>query len=352
MLKNIDFLKELSLAFGPSGYENEIREIIKREIFSLPDSITEDGVGNLIAYVRGKRSDMRLMISAHMDEVGFMVTGADGCGGLCFTGVGGMDARILCGKRVTIQGNRGQLIKGVISSKPIHMQSRDERSRAPKAENLFIDVGASSDKEALDLAGKGSLAVFDSDFVEFGDGKIKGKALDDRAGCFIMADMLRRIRSIKLRPPCDTYFVFGTREEIGLSGAATAASSISPTHAMVLETTAVSDLPDVPAHKCAARQGDGGVISIIDNGTVYSQELISAAIRTADEKNIRAQIKKYKSGGNDSSHIQKSGSGCKVLALSIPTRYLHSPSCVIAEDDLTAVSELAFALLKTGALLI
>jgi endoglucanase len=286
------------------------------------------------------------MISAHRDEVGFIIKGIDDDGYVKFETVGGIDDSVLCGRNV-ILGNEEKQIKGVIASKAIHHQKADERKKPTSVENMYIDIGSRSKSETEEYLSIGDYGIFDSDFVEFGDDEknIKAKAIDDRLGCAVMIETMRKIKNDNVSLPFDIYFAFTVREEIGLSGALTAANIIAPDYSLVLESTAIADLPNVPKNSRVAEVGSGAVISFADRSTIYGREFIDFAMNVARVNDIPAQIKRYISGGNDAGHIHKSGVGVRTLAISAPTRYLHSASCVCSLEDYSAIKNLVYQML-------
>ncbi len=338
-MKNIELLCDLSLAFGPSGCEREVTKIIEKEITPYADSVYTDVLGNLVATYRGVSGDKKLMLSAHADEVGFMISEIEDSGMLRFSCVGGIDNSVLLGKRVLIGDMR---VRGVISSTPFHLTEKDKRYDVPSDSSLYIDIGADSRRSAEGCVSLGDFAVFDSPFYELGDYKIKGKALDDRAGAFVAIELLRRLYNEGVRPDFDLVFAFTVREELGYSGALAVADREKPDMAIVLETTAIADLSDVPQHKRVAEQGEGAVISVLDRSSIYPRDAVEYAMSSAERYKIKAQLKKFISGGNDAAHIGKSLDGVKVLAMSLPTRYLHSPACVVDKRDIDSMLEHLF----------
>ncbi len=344
-----ELLRRLCSIFGPSGCEEAVAEFIKGQIGELCDELSLDRLGNLIARIScGKQDAPRLMISAHMDEVGFMVNEVCDDGYLKFDTVGGIDDRIICGKRVLI-GDENTQINGVIASIAIHHKKREDRLKTTPLSSMYVDIGAADAEEAKKYADVGTYATFDSEFYCFGSGenKIKGKALDDRLGCAVMIEAMRELYPIKNELSADLYFCFTVREEIGISGARVAAQSIAPDFAVVLETTAVADIANVKETAKVAKQGDGGAISLMDRSTIYDKDFINMALELAKKKNIPVQVKKYVSGGNDAAHIHKSGVGVHTLALSAPTRYLHSPACVSDYRDYRSMISLVSELSKS-----
>lgn len=351
-LYSYELLEALCNTFGPSGCEDAVAELICEQIDDLGAEIKRDKLGNLICRFASNNDTTdrkKLMISAHMDEVGFMVSEITEKGYLRFGEVGGIMPAVLSGRHVVVGDEKSQ-VGGVIASKAIHQKSAEDRLKPEKEENLLIDIGVDSDEEAKKYADVGTFATFAANFGRFGkDGRmLRSKALDDRLGCALIIELMRKLKDNTASLPLDIYFCFTTREEVGLSGAEVAANAIAPDYAIVLETTAVADLSDIEDSKKVARLGEGGAISLMDRGTIYDRGLIDAAMDTAKEYGIKVQIKKYVSGGNDAAKIHKSGVGVRTLALSAPTRYLHSPNCVASYDDYEAMLELLYKMIITG----
>lgn len=346
MDERLNLLRRLCLAFGPSGCEGNVADIIKEQLAGLCDEVKTDKGGNVIALYKGSGvSDKRLMVSAHMDEVGFMVTHIDDDGYIYFCNLGGIDPRVICGRRVTL-GNETKKITGIVASKAIHQQSDSERREATPVDKMYADIGAKNKDEAEKYIEPGDFGTFDSDFVLYGDKMLRAKALDDRFGCAVIIEVLRCLRESGYRPAADLYCVFTTREEVGKAGAVTAAYAVMPACAIVIEATAVADVADVPENSSVAKTGEGGAISLIDNGTIYDRNLVDFALDTGRRHNIKCQLKRYVSGGNDASHIQKSRAGVRVLAVNAPCRYIHTPSNAINTDDYFAVKDLICAIIK------
>ena len=330
-----ELLKKLSLAFGPSGCEDEVRELIYDEIkdYIDVDSSYVDALGNLIVHVGG--SGKKMMICAHMDEVGFMVTGITEMGTLKFGTVGGIDPICLGAKRVISESG----VRGAIGAKPIHLLSKAERDAGPSIKNMVIDIGADTKEEAEALTFVGDYFTFDSGYCEYGNGYIKCKALDDRLGCAIMCQLIKDIKNGVIEPKYDTYFAFTTREEIGYSGALPATVQIKPDYAIILESKAVADIYGVSDDKRVSILGDGVIISYADRGTIYERDFISHIKKIADENEVKNQVNLFISGVNDSANIQRGACGTKVSTLSCASRYIHSQSDVIHNDDFFAAYE-------------
>lgn len=354
-LTGIELVRQLSLAFGPTGCEDNVADIIIDRVRDEVDSLRRDLMGNVIATMSfgDPKKRKKLMVSAHMDEVGFMVNDIGEDGLIRFGNVGGIDPSVLAGRKVILGDEReDSRVRGVIASKAIHHKEKEERGKPVKAKDLYIDIGAKDREECEKYVSVGSFGTFDSEFILFGKGgrTVKSKALDDRMCC---AAMIEIIDSLRKDPPAvdlEVYFCFTVREEIGLSGAKTAAHKLAPDFAIVLETTAVGDIADTPEARRVAKLGDGVTLSVMDRSTIYDKGFLEFALSLSREKGIPAQVKKYVSGGNDAGSIHKSGVGVKALALSVPTRYLHSPACVASLDDYESVMKLTEAMIRNFSL--
>ncbi len=348
----LNLIRELSLAFGPSGCEDAVRDIIIEQIKGDCDAYTVDKAGNLIAVIRGRGLDYnrenprRIMLSAHMDEVGFMIKEITEDGYLKFGVVGGMDPRVLCGRHVLVGEGKRQ-VPGVIASKAIHLQTAEERTKATPVSKMYIDIGAKNREDAKKYVSVGDYAVFDSDFVTFGkDGcMMKGKALDDRAGCAMLIEIMRDLRREPCNLPFDVCFAFTCCEEVGISGANVAAFGIKPDTAIILEATAVNDLPGA-GRNSVSTQGEGGTLTLADRGTIYDMGFINFARQTAEAKGLKCQLKQAMTGGTDAAHIQRALTGVRVLGLSLPTRYIHSASNVARFEDFEETRDLVIAMLR------
>ncbi|MBR3803547.1 MAG: M42 family peptidase [Clostridia bacterium] len=324
----LEMIKELSLIGGPSGREENVRNYI---ISKLPSSVeySVDAMGNLLVFVNGKKpAKNKVMLAAHMDEVGMIVTYITDDGLLKFSNVGGIETAALLGKRVKVGESE---ISGVIGVVPIHLRRGDDELKMPEKDALYIDVGADKKEQLESLVSLGDKIVFDSDCVEFGS-MLKGKALDDRAGCAVMLDMI--IGGVEY----DTWFAFTVQEEVGCRGAFAAAYNIKPDYAVVIETTTAADISGVSGEKQVCKLGEGAVIPFMDGASVYNLDLYKLAGRLAEEKGFKMQTKTVIAGGNDARAISNSTGGVKTLTVSFATRYLHSASCVISKDDVSQMS--------------
>lgn len=332
-----ELLKELCLLDGISGDEQRVREYILDKIKGFCE-YSVDNLGNIIAFKKGKnKRDKKLMVSAHMDEVGLIVTSVNDDGSLNVDTVGGIETSAIIGKRVFVGEKR---ISGVVGSAAIHNISKEDRKKAPKLSDLSVDIGAPDKNEALKYVSVGECVTFDSDFTELGDNKIKAKAIDDRFGCAVM------IKLIQSELEFDTFFAFLVQEEVGLRGAKAAAYSIAPDAALVIEATTACDIPSAEKEKRVCVQGMGPVVSFMDRSTIYSKELYSLAFEIANEKGILCQTKTMIAGGNDAGAIHTARGGVKTLAVSLPCRYIHSPSSVADMRDVESSYELVKQLVQ------
>lgn len=320
-----NLLQELSLLPGVSGREDRVRERILQEIAPYA-ACKVDPSGNLIAYKKGKKpGNKTVLFSAHMDEVGFLITYIGEEGLLRFAAVGGIDTRVVVGKSVLI-GDEG--VYGVIGTKAIHMQSPGEQGKAPAMDDLYIDIGASSKEEAERVVHLGDRAKFASAFEPFGQGMIKGPALDDRAGCAILVQLLKE------ELPYDIVCAFTVQEETSCLGGKTAAFGVNPDIGVVLEATTASDIAGVEPDKQVCQVGKGPVLSFMDRGTIYDFDLYHQVLELAHGAQIPCQTKAAVAGGNESRAVQSAAAGVRVIGLSLPCRYLHSPSCVLKTEDI------------------
>ena len=348
----LELLEKLCLEFGPSGCEDSVADLIMAQIDESCDAYFKDRNGNLTAKVCGrglfydKHSPKKIMLSAHMDEVGFMINEITDEGYLKFDTVGGIIARVLCGKNVVISTDNGK-VKGIIASKAIHLQTPTEKTSVTPISDMYIDIGATSREDAEQYVGIGDCGVFDGDFVRFGkDGcKIKSKAIDNRIGCALLIEIMRAIYSSSRDIAYDVYFTFTCGEEVAISGAQIMAQTIMPDVAVVFESTAVSDIAGNGDATNVAIQGEGGVVTFMDKGTIYDRSLVDGVLNYAQNSGIKAQLKRYVAGGNDASHIHKSGKGVKTVAISAPTRYIHSQSCVVDVADYESMKALGVGLI-------
>ena len=328
----LETLKDLCILNGVSGSEDEVREYIVSRAEKYACEINTDTMGNVIAFKKGKKFPQnKLVLCAHMDEVGVFITSITDDGYLRFAKAGGIDGRVMHGKAVTIGKNR---VQGVIGCKAIHLVKEKDREKPMEPEDMYIDIGVKSRTDAEALVTLGDVGAFDEDVREFGDGYIKAKAIDDRFGCAVLLDL------IETDLPVDCTFIFTVQEEVGLRGAFTAAYSTKADIALIVEGTTAADLPSVSGDKKVCKVGNGPVLPFMDAGTIYNKEVRDILTRIADENNIAWQTKTFIAGGTDGSAFQKTRSGIKTVAIAAPIRNLHSPTNVGKISDMEAVRTL------------
>lgn len=318
-------LRDLCLINGISGDEDKVRDYIISRI-SDKCEYSVDNLGNVIAFKKGNKTPKnKVLLSAHMDEVGLIVKYISEDGSLKVDSVGGVDPRVVFGRQVSVGENE---ITGVVGGVAIHNLSSDERGKSVPFDKLTIDIGALNREEAEKTVSLGDSVYFKSDYLEFGDGFIKSKAIDDRFGCALMLEL------IESELEYDTYFTFVVQEEIGLRGAKVASYTVNSDYAIVLEATTAADIPSAAGEKSVCKCGSGPVVSFMDRSTIYNKELYKLAFDLAKENDIPCQTKTMIAGGNDAGAIHVSRGGVKTTAVSIPCRYIHSPSCVASKDDM------------------
>jgi endoglucanase len=330
-------IQELCDLNGVAGNEDEVREYIIKKIRPICDEITVDSIGNVIAFKKGRGSKYKVMLSAHMDEVGFIVSGHTEKGFVKFKCVGGIDDRILPGQRVLVGRDK---LNGVIGAKPIHMQENDERTKITKKKDLYIDIGADSKEEAEKLAPLGEYIAFNSLFTEMGSDCIKAKALDDRVGCAVLMEALKQQFEF------DLYACFTVQEEVGLRGSQVAAFRVMPDIAIVIEGTTCSDVPDVDKWNYSTVLGDGPALTFLDRTCYCDKKLVEFIHNVGVKNNIKVQYKQTTTGGNDAGQIQRTGIGVKTAAISVPCRYIHSPVSMMNRSDFEGTERLVIAVLN------
>jgi len=328
MTLDLELIEQLTCSPGVSGGESAVRAIIRERIRPLVNDLHTDALGNLIARKKagGRSRKLTVMLAAHMDEVGLMLTFIDKSGYLRFAAVGGVDGRVLLAKRVLVGRDR---VPGVIGSWPVHLlRRRSDLQQAPSADDLVIDIGAATAEEAGRHVGVGDYAVFDTLFEDWGP-VLKAKAFDDRIGCYILIELL------KGRHPVDITAAFTTQEEVGLRGAAVAAYSQRPDIALVLDATPAADFPG-PEPSGAGRVprlGQGPVITIMDSTAFCDRRLVKLLADTAKRLRIPVQYKRPGIGGTDAGQIHLSRGGVRTAVMAIPNRYIHSPATLVSKQD-------------------
>ncbi len=331
-------LKDLCRIPGVSGREERVREYIEAKAEPYASEMITDNMGNLLVRVSGGRSpDKKIMLAAHMDEVGIIVTYITDEGYLKFDFVGAVDRRVVIGKRVFIGEN---MVPGVIGLKPPHLSSAEEKKMIPKLADLYIDIGAETGEQAAQLVGLGDTGCFDPTVREFGDGFIRAKAIDDRLGCAILLELMKDL-------PIDAWFAFTAQEEVGLRGSLVAANRRKPDIALVFEGTTAADLPSQSGAAKICAPGLGPVLPFMDGGAITDRGLFGDLTSVADKNGIAWQTKTYISGSTDAAAIQRSGAGARVAGIAAAVRYIHSPSCVACAKDFDDILKLAKCYLET-----
>ena len=321
-----ELLKTLCLLDSTSGDESVVRNFVISQIKDFCE-YNVDNLGNIITFKKGKKTPAKkVLIDAHLDEVGLIITHIENDGFLRFKTVGGIDTSALMFRRVLINGK----ITGVIGGKPVHLCEGDQCKKLPDTESLYIDIGVTCKQEAETLINVGDCAIMSSDFTSIGN-KVLSKALDDRVGCAILIDLLKQDAEY------DFYASFSVQEEVGLRGARVVAFSVEPDAAIVIDGTTAADIADVPDSKKVCRQGDGAVVSFMDGATSYDRKYYNAALNSS----IKAQSKCAVAGGNNAGAIHLSRGGVRTVALSVPCRYIHTASSVADISDILAVRDLA-----------
>ena len=329
----IETLKTLCSLSGVSSHEDQVRDYIRRRVEPHAGQVRVDALGNLIVFKRGaKATGNKLMLCAHMDEVGLIVKSVTDEGYLKFGCVGSIDRRILLGKRVVV-GEKA--VPGVIGLKAIHLTTAEERKKVPKLTDLYIDIGAKDKEEAMAQVELGDIGTFVSDAVEFGEGMLKAKAIDDRVGCAVMVKLLEEDL------PMDCTFVFSAMEEVGVRGAFGATFGLTPEVALILEGTTSADTPALEPERQVCWPGKGPVLAWMDGGTIYDRELFELLRGLAEKNGLSWQMKHYLSGGTDGQAIQRTKAGVRVTGISAAVRYLHAPSSVCSISDVEQILSLA-----------
>jgi endoglucanase len=338
-----ELLKKLTSDIGISGYEDNIRGIVIDELKSYADSLEVDSLGNVIAIKRGSKSSRKIMIAAHMDEIGLMISYIDEKGFLKFAPVGGITERTLLGQRVKVATKDNKIIKGVIGLKPPHIMRPEEAKQVPDFSELYIDAGFFSKDEVLKNGiGIGSIVTFDRELERIGNGDIvTGKSLDDRAGLAAMIQAFKKIDKNEV----SIYAVATVQEEVGLKGAKVSAFKNEPDIAIALDVTIASDVPSIPEGSWICKLNQGPAIKLIDGqkgtGLITNKKLLEFVENVANKYNIPYQLEVLTGGTTDASAINLNREGVPSIAISIPARYIHSPVEVISLNDLEKTSDLA-----------
>ncbi len=330
---------KLSDACGVTGRESSVREILSEMLKPYVDEIRVDRMENLIAVKEGKPDAPKIMLAAHMDEIGLMVKTITKNGFLQFSKLGGIDDRILLAQKVAVYTQKG-VYAGVVGSKPPHIQKEDDRKKTLTCDELFIDIGASSKEDAQNAGvSVGDPIGFDVKCTELCNQNMLGKAFDNRAGCAAL------VETMKLKKDCDCsiYAVGTVQEEVGLRGAGPAAYGINPDLALALDVTTAGDMPGVREYDTSVKLGTGPALTVYDSGTITHPKILRWIRDTASVENIPLQFESGLSGGTDAARISLTRQGVPSGTISIPTRYIHSPAGVLNLSDLENTAKLAAA---------
>lgn len=335
---NTQLLGEICTVPGAPGFEKKIRELVLKELKGLVDEVELDNMGNIYAIKRGSKPEnerKRVMIGAHMDEIGFIVTHIDDKGFIRFHTLGGFDPKTLTSQRVLVHGKKDVI--GVMASKPIHVMSPAERDKPAKISDFFIDTGLPA-KEVKKLINIGDPITREREFIEMGE-CVNGKSLDNRLAVFILIETLRSLKKKKV--PYDIYGVFTVQEEVGIRGANVAALRINPDFGFGLDTTIAFDLPGAAAHEMITKLGEGTAIKIMDASTICDYRMVEYMKKTADKHKIKWQPEILTAGGTDTAGIQRMTEGGSIAgAISIPTRHLHQVIEMAHKEDIKGSIEL------------
>lgn len=324
------FLEKLSNASGVSGYETEIRQVIKNELSSHVDELYTDSIGNLFAVKKGHEDGPKVMVAAHMDEVGLFIDSIDSNGFVKFRKIGGIDDRVLLSQHLYIGEKRSP---GVVGMKPIHLQKSADRGKVIGSDDMFIDVGATSKDKAEKFVKPEDTAIFATKFSQSGD-ILRGKAFDDRAGCGVLMELLKR------GCPFTIYGVFTVQEELGLRGAKVAAYALDPDFGFALEGTTAGDTPTKRDVSPSTNMGAGPAITIMDGTTVSDRRLVDLLADTAKKENIPYQFKRTITGGTDAGAMNRTREGVPSVTVSVPVRYIHAPVGMMRLSDFENTIEL------------
>jgi endoglucanase len=338
---NKKLLKAICTTPGAPGFEQKVRELVIKEIKGLVDEIEVDNMGNVYAIKKGTtatKNNKKVMVGAHMDEIGFIVTHIDDNGFIRFHTLGGFDPKTLTAQRVLIHGKKDVI--GVMASKPIHVMTPEERNKIAKIKDYFIDTGLPA-KEVKKLIKIGDPITREREFIEMGD-CVNSKSLDNRLAVFILIETLKKLKGKKI--PFDLYGVFTVQEEVGIRGANVSSLKINPDFGFGLDTTIAFDLPGAAEHEKITKLGEGTAIKIMDASTICDYRMVDYMKKVADKNKIKWQPEILTAGGTDTAGIQRMTEGGSIAgAVSIPTRHLHQVIEMAHTDDIEGSIDLLTA---------
>ena len=348
-------LEKLTVTAGVPGREHRIRELIKRETEALFDSVDVDNLGSLHGVIkprprkgeRVKRQPKKIMLAAHMDQIGFLVRYIDDKGYLWLNPVGGFDTRNLFARVVTVvpdERHPRHDLDGIMnpSGRPVHIATDEDRKKVPEVKEFFVDLGLPADvvKKKVKI---GNMVVIKAPLYEIGN-VVTAQCLDNRIACWVAIQALKKIR----HHACEIHMVFTVQEEVGLRGAGPATFNIQPDIGIALDTTLCCDTPGIPETESVTRQGEGVGLNVMDGAAIVDLELLEQFERLARQKKIKAQRTLLHRGGNDAGTMQRAGGGFRVMTLLTPTRYIHTVTETVHKDDLMASRDLLAAWLENN----
>ncbi|WP_409988273.1 M42 family metallopeptidase [Methanosphaera sp. ISO3-F5] len=342
-IRNMKLLEELSLTPAISGNEEKMREIISRELESCTDEIETDEMGNLITTKKGEEGAPTVMLASHMDEIGLMVKYIDDNGFIKFIKIGGINDQMLINQAVIIHSANGK-VPGVIGSKPPHVTKPEERNKVIKYTEMFIDIGANNKEEAEEMVSIGDMITFRSFFEEYPNNKVMGKALDNRIGCYVMMEVMKRVES-----RATIYGVGTVQEEVGLKGAKVSSYTLNPDYAFALDTTLCGDHPGITIEEAPCKMGEGPAVILADrsgDGIITPKVMKDMIINASKKNDIGIQLEVSDGGTTDGTAIHLNREGITTGVISVPTRYIHTPVSVASAEDIENTIELMLAILN------
>ena len=332
-------LEKLSNASGVVGREDEVRNLMLKLMKPYADKVYLDKLENVVAVKQGKKKTPKIMLAAHMDEIGLMVKTVNKEGFIQFAKMGGIDDRLLLAQKVIVQSSKGP-VHGIVGSKPPHIQKEEERKKIVTFDELFIDIGAESKEDVAKMGVRvGDPIVFDEEFVSIGKDLVIGKAFDNRIGCAIMIETLKLLKDTD----CNVFAVGTVQEEVGLRGAATAAFGVDPDVGLALDVTVAGDVPGVREFDSSVKMGKGPALSVTDAGLITHPKVLRILLDTAEEYKISYQLETGLMGTTDAARISLARQGVPCGTVSVPARYIHSPIGMINLRDAEASAKLTAA---------
>jgi len=346
--KSLDILKRMTESFGPSGFERETIRIIKEYMKPYSDEILTDKLGSIVFVSKGDCERPHVLLAGHVDEIGFVISGIDeNTGFLTFNPLGGWWDAVLLSQRVVVRTEKGDLY-GVIAAKPPHLLTDEERQKPVDRRNMYIDIGVTSGKEAIEAGVKiGDPVVPWSPFMLINGGKVAmGKAFDGRIGAFVMMEALRRIKENNIRHPNTIYGAATVQEEVGARGAQTVAHIVDPDVALVIEVDIAGDVPGIKPMEAPTKMGKGPSLCTYDSSMIPNQPLKEFVIKVAKEVGIPLQLSQIAKGGTDAGRIHISRAGCPSIVIGVPTRHIHSHVGLLSLEDVENTVKLVIELIK------